>query len=94
MEGRKKVMGAKFVARDSFSVGNVGGTVMVTTGLSRLSFTPEEARWLAEEMRHAANRVESNGRPCDQSPTGLCQLDTTMESGPNNCFYCDRSMRA
>jgi len=30
---------------------------------------------------------------CANSPNGRHQVDTTMESGPYNCFYCERSMR-
>lgn len=30
---------------------------------------------------------------CPNSPTGRHQVDTSMESGPNNCFYCERSMK-
>lgn len=30
---------------------------------------------------------------CPASPFGRHQVDTSMESGPNNCFYCERSMK-
>lgn len=29
---------------------------------------------------------------CPSSPFGRHQVDTSMESGPNNCFYCERPM--
>lgn len=29
---------------------------------------------------------------CPLSPNGRHQVDTSMESGPNNCFYCEASM--
>ncbi len=29
---------------------------------------------------------------CEQSPDGSHQVDTSMESGPNNCFYCEKPM--
>lgn len=32
-------------------------------------------------------------RECELSPSGRHQVDTSMESGPNNCFYCERPMR-
>ena len=31
---------------------------------------------------------------CPQSPNGRHQVDTSMESGPNNCFHCERPMPA
>ena len=37
----------------------------------------------------------SNGvRECPVSPlpSGEHQVDTSMESGPNNCFFCDQPM--
>jgi hypothetical protein len=30
---------------------------------------------------------------CPSSPTGKHQVDTSMESGPNNCFHCERPMQ-
>lgn len=32
------------------------------------------------------------GTDCDNSPNGFHQVDTSMESGPNNCFYCEEPM--
>ncbi len=29
---------------------------------------------------------------CASSPTGQHIVDTSMESGPNNCFHCERPM--
>lgn len=29
---------------------------------------------------------------CPSRPGHRCQVDTSMESGPNNCFHCERSM--
>ena len=29
---------------------------------------------------------------CAASPNGQHQIDTTMESGPSNCFYCEGKM--
>lgn len=31
---------------------------------------------------------------CPSSPDGSHQADTSMESGPNNCFYCEADMQA
>lgn len=33
------------------------------------------------------------GTECDLSPNGRHQVDTSMESGPNNCFHCERPMK-
>ena len=30
---------------------------------------------------------------CPHGPTGFHIADTSMESGPNNCFHCEASMR-
>ena len=30
------------------------------------------------------------GTQCPTSPTGNCIIDTSMESGPRNCFHCER----
>lgn len=30
---------------------------------------------------------------CPSSPDGRHQVDTSMESRPYNCFYCERPMR-
>ncbi len=30
---------------------------------------------------------------CPSSPDGRHQVDTSMESGPYNCFHCERPMR-
>lgn len=29
---------------------------------------------------------------CPSSPNGRHQVDTSMESGPHNCFYCEGKM--
>lgn len=31
-------------------------------------------------------------RECPSSPNGRHQVDTSMESGPSNCFHCERTM--
>ncbi len=33
------------------------------------------------------------GTECPSSPTGNHIVDTSMESGPNNCFHCEAPMR-
>ena len=30
---------------------------------------------------------------CPNSPDGRCHADTSMETGPNNYFYCERSTK-
>lgn len=32
------------------------------------------------------------GTECPPSPTGRHIVDTSMESGPNNCFHCEGAM--
>lgn len=32
------------------------------------------------------------GTECPSSPTGYHIVDTSMESGPNNCFHCEGKM--
>ena len=32
------------------------------------------------------------GTECPSSPTGRHIADTSMESGPNNCFHCEGKM--
>lgn len=41
-----------------------------------------------DPKREAIARV----RDCPSSPTGKHIVDTSMESGPNNCFHCERPM--
>lgn len=36
--------------------------------------------------------AEHTPQRCPASPSGQHQVDTRMESGPNNCFYCDQTM--
>ena len=35
----------------------------------------------------------NRGDECPNYPGHSCQVDTSMESGPNNCFHCERPMR-
>lgn len=44
--------------------------------------------WLASEPRIVTDEPPE----CPLSPTSRHQVDTSMESGPNNCFYCERAM--
>lgn len=41
---------------------------------------------------HPATRPEPVGEECPLSPDGRHQVDTSMESGPNNCFHCEQPM--
>lgn len=36
--------------------------------------------------------LPTRGADCPTSPDGRHHLDTSMESGPNNCFHCERPM--
>ena len=33
-----------------------------------------------------------HGTECTSSPDGFHHVDTSMESGPNNCFHCEGKM--
>ena len=48
-------------------------------------------QWLTDEGLEIVKKPE-RGTECDLSPTGFHQVDTSMESGPNNCFHCERKM--
>jgi hypothetical protein len=48
-----------------------------------------------DEINALSTSAESeNSAPveCALSPFGCHQVDTSMESGPNNCFYCEQPM--
>jgi len=47
---------------------------------------------LSEAIRYNLQGL-ALARECDLSPSGRHQVDTSMESGPNNCFHCERPMR-
>jgi len=44
-------------------------------------------------FREVAKRQRPSDPECALSPNGRHQVDTSMESGPNNCFHCERPMR-
>lgn len=44
-----------------------------------------------EELRKVADGADETAE-CPHSPTGQHQVDTSMESGPNNCFLCEQPM--
>jgi|APMI01.1.fsa_nt_gi hypothetical protein len=52
--------------------------------------TEAEAR---AALKETASEAEPKPASCPSSPTGRCIVDSTMESGPNNCFHCERPMR-
>ena len=72
---------------------------------ARLMLTIDANSW-ASIMSHVSGMPETSGRfrkalafhmeqpgtECASSPTGLHQVDTSMESGPNNCFHCEKPM--
>ncbi len=43
---------------------------------------------------HVHERAPSEQRECALSPlsSGHHQVDTSMETGPNNCFFCEKPM--
>jgi hypothetical protein len=48
-------------------------------------------QWLEDEGLMFVKKPE-RGTECPNSPNGRCHVDTSMESGPNNCFHCERAM--
>jgi len=46
---------------------------------------------LPEQRQEAATEGEYDPE-CQQSPDGKHQVDTSMESGSDNCFYCEKRM--
>ena len=42
---------------------------------------------------NAGDIAATGKRDCASSPDGKHQVDTSMESGPNNCFHCERPMK-
>lgn len=51
-------------------------------------------RWLADEGMAIVEVPPpfNRGDECPNYPGHSCQVDTSMESGPYNCFHCERSM--
>jgi len=47
---------------------------------------------LSAKYQAIADAEPDDGPECPSSPTRRHQLDTSMESGPHNCFYCERKM--
>lgn len=54
---------------------------------------PEAANSISfrAEAHHRCDEV-APPRECPSSPDGKHQVDTSMESGPNNCFHCEAPM--
>lgn len=50
--------------------------------------------WLLIRIEEEDGNFDPNGEPeCPSSHDGRHHVDTTMESGPYNCFHCERSMK-
>jgi len=50
------------------------------------------AQWAAFQSALAQYQEPSEADQCPNHPGHRCQVDTSMESGPNNCFHCERPM--
>lgn len=62
-------------------------------GIEHLDDTEiERALFALRDKYQAIADAEPDGPECPSSPTGRHIVDTTMESGPSNCFHCERSM--
>ncbi len=64
-------------------IGTVAGAVV------EADWPEYEVVWRMIEARVYASSPTAQ---CPQSPTGRHIVDTSMESGPNNCFHCDKPM--
>lgn len=49
-------------------------------------------RWCGEYSPTPTGSKETGRWFDDRQPDGRHHVDTSMESGPNNCFHCERSM--
>lgn len=76
---------ATLAAIDHFNEAN--GTHLIGPSLLQLGQSIAKAR-------AALSATPVVGRECALSPNGRHQVDTSMESGPNNCFHCEQPMRA
>jgi len=59
-------------------------------------WTPSDAaycvmQWLEDEGLMIVQKP-LRGTECPNAPNGRCQVDTSMETGPSNCFHCERPM--
>lgn len=50
------------------------------------------ARDTTWEAYRDALSTPATAQECSASPSGYHQVDTSMESGPNNCFHCEKPM--
>ena len=48
-------------------------------------------QWLADEDLEIVSKPK-RATECPSSHDGRHHVDTSMESGPNNCFHCERPM--
>ena len=53
----------------------------------------DEAQFYAAVTRYLDGPAALAPRECALSPDGKHQVDTSMESGPNNCFHCEKPMK-
>lgn len=75
----------------------------MATGPNYDAWTEGEGEWRDNGHRADASTRESliieidawfdENAECSNSPDGRHQVDTSMESGPNNCFHCEAPMR-
>lgn len=72
--------GASMCAIDEIAIG--GAVLKLASLLPVLEFAAS-----------ALPKEPIRGTECPTSPTGNHQVDTSMETGPNNCFHCEARMR-
>ncbi len=68
-------------------IGDCPGIDDCTCGLTRVRY--EAITALAGDSHD--NTIKC-GTECPYSHDGFHHVDTSMESGPNNCFHCERPM--
>ena len=72
--------------------GDAGPVVCAFVGLWNKAYAAGRD---AERLRgrRGATRHKQEQSDCPCSPNGRHQIDTSMESGPHHCFYCEANMR-
>ena len=51
-----------------------------------------QGAYLMADAMMAVREREKLPTECPQSPSGRHEVDTSMGSGPSNCFYCESKM--
>lgn len=75
---------------------DAGVTMVPTTWIARMADLEAERQGHLDAITNLGaviGRLRKRTIPeCAHSPDGRHHVDTSMESGPNNCFHCERTM--